>query len=722
MPISIDSKSKYCPQLGNITNTRLIDCGFIHCEASAAGCSERYGRGESSHTIHVWWARRPHSAMRMMVFASLSKEISAKAKQIMQDIGADISINKNSIKKASKFICDQYKDKPNFLDMFGGGGTIPFEALNLGANTYSIDANPLSVFVQKCTLEYSQQTSIADVQRALKIAGERVLKQLEKCTDDLFPLRKPDDFLTFEKGATAYLWSYSFNCPACQFKYYLTKRSWVSKKNGKNLAFVISDNKTSQSITINKVKDHYSFQSSWNGRKGSVSCPKCGHTEESISILNCNDELLAIIRPNSNGPGKLFDCNYINAIPDDNYLASREEDLLRKMHITLPTSVLPKWSGIINPAIYGIETHADFLNKRQRIVLLELIKLLGHEYENAKNEYGDEAAKFLIGLLSGLIDQLVDWNCRLSMWIPQNEQVGRGFCGPGVSMLWDYTETDPIMSGPSNLYKKLHRIIEGSKSLEHFHSKAIVQHAFAQELPFDDSFFDSIVTDPPYYDNIFYSPLADFIYAWKRLLFEKIEPNIFGTLSTENNRELVASKFRAGTAEKAHQIYCRELTLAIKEACRVLKDDGVFAFIYSHNSLRGWEALIKAYRCSDLCITSVQPLSIERKQRPRAMTSEAVNTCIAFVSRKSNNSKQPIVHKDLEGIMQKIIHSNFTNELLRSGWHDEDVAMAVFAHGVAILANHEHDPSTSDIDRLSHLSHIVGQRFSTFKISSRGSL
>lgn len=62
-------------QLSPIPNgieKRLVDNGMLHYEASVAGFNERYRRGETSHTIHVWWARRPHSAMRSLVFASPS--------------------------------------------------------------------------------------------------------------------------------------------------------------------------------------------------------------------------------------------------------------------------------------------------------------------------------------------------------------------------------------------------------------------------------------------------------------------------------------------------------------------------------------------------------------------------------------------------------------------------------------------------------------------------
>src|SRR5882724_13098880 len=78
------------PQLANRPRSagkRLIDAGMLHYEASLAGFAERYGRGETSHTIHVWWARRPHSAMRALVFASLCKDRSNDAGQILKQLG-----------------------------------------------------------------------------------------------------------------------------------------------------------------------------------------------------------------------------------------------------------------------------------------------------------------------------------------------------------------------------------------------------------------------------------------------------------------------------------------------------------------------------------------------------------------------------------------------------------------------------------------------------------
>ncbi|MFQ6749082.1 DUF1156 domain-containing protein, partial [Bordetella pertussis] len=139
--------------------------------------------------------------------------------------------------------------------------------------------------------------------------------------------------------------------------------------------------------------------------------------------------------------------------------------LLQRTGLALPATTLPAWSGIVNPALYGMRGHADLFNPRQRLVTLMLLEELLAEHRTLQAAHGADVARFVSASLSGLIDQMVDWNCRLSMWIPQNEQVGRAFCGPGVAMLWDYAEVDPVGTGPGNLHAKLERICAGIDAL-----------------------------------------------------------------------------------------------------------------------------------------------------------------------------------------------------------------------------------------------------------------
>lgn len=713
-----DSIIPISPSLAPIPNgcsTRLIDNGMLHYEASMAGFNERYRRGETSHTIHVWWARRPHSAMRALLFASICKSDRPEAVEIMQLI-SDNFVEQGILEKARQMLVEGYSSIPKVLDMFGGGGTIPFEAKNLGFDTYSIDANELSVFIQKCNLIYKNgiDTTIAD--NILQESGNKVLSRLKADTDWLFPMRVKSNELLF-----GYMWTYSMKCVECGYKFYLTKRPWLTKKNEKSIAFVLTNDEDEQNIAFKRVAKDYSLNYNWDGKSSTI-CPKCGKTHSNISIKKCKDELVAMIQVNPEG-GKLFLEVEDNVIPSNESMAIEEQKLLNELNIYLPNTVLPRWSGIVNPALYGVETHSDFINQRQRLLLLYLIRLLINEYQYLFIEKGENIAKYVIGSLSGLIDQLVDWNCRLSMWIPQNEQVGRAFCGPGISMLWDYAETDPVLHGPANLWDKLERIIKGTKSFDTKNNNVHIVHAYAQELPFEDDFFDAIVTDPPYYDNIYYSILADFFYAWKKPLLQKIEDGLFNSLQTDCSRELVASSIRNESAERAHKQYCEQLNQAIVEAARVLKKDGVFSFVYSHSSINGWDAIIQAFRNSPFIITSVQPLSIERKSRPRAFTSEAVNTCITLVARKSFEQKDTI---HINTLMESI--STYVDDFGRpleeiSGWKDMDAGLAVFACMVSKLANiRKVIGIENDVEALKLIANRLRTLIPEFKIQIRSSL
>jgi putative DNA methylase len=248
-----------------------------------------------------------------------------------------------------------------------------------------------------------------------------------------------------------------------------------------------------------------------------------------------------------------------------------------------------------------------------------------------------------------------------------------------------------------------------------------VYKAYAQDLPFPDNTFHAIITDPPYYDNVYYSVLADFFYSWKRLLFASLAPELFRSHHTDESRELVASAFRTGGADQAHEQYCTELRKAIREAERVLRTEGIFSLVYSHASIRGWQALVQAYRASSLIITSVQPLSIERKARPRAMTSDAVNTCVVFVAHKTNEQKIKATTDGLESTFRGVI-TPIVSTLRESGWNDDDIGIAAFAQAVGLLANTSGCSDADDMKAFRRLEVALKETLPQFRVTSRGSL
>ena len=705
---------------------RLVDEGVYFYNASLQGKAERYQRGITSHTIHVWWARRPHNAMLPLVYASVTKKMTQKTMEIMQQLSFQADQN-TAITQVNQQI--NHKTVPRVLDIFGGGGTIPQAAAALGYETYAIDINPLAVFVQKTFLEFYPVRGLSrnELKQKLELYGTQILQQLRDRTDQYFP-----DRLQYKKQETevvAYIWSYLYQCSNCDYQFYLSNRPWISKKmknkptKGTYIALAIKEGESTQSIELLNVEQSASksYQKSYEKQSPLTTrqCPSC-NDEFQPDITKCKDKCLIKIISHGYGKGKSFELVKQENQLDTDHIVINESRLVEQLAIDPDTfPQIPKWSGISNPTLYGIENYYNICNPRQRLVLLELLQLLKECHHKLIQQENKEIAVCLITLLSALIDQLVDWNCRITMWISQNLQPGRAFSGPGIPMYWDYAEIDPLQQGPANLHKKLQRIIQGIDNLPtHIFSATI-----KQELEFDDTYFDAVITDPPYYDNLFYSILADAIYCWKYQLLHPILPDVFQSTTTQQDQELVAASQRHhGNHLLAHQFYSKQMAQALQEVERVLKTDGVLAFVYSHKSIMGWLALVEAFSPTGLLISSVQPLTIERKARPRAMNAESVDTCLVFVAHKLDKSKMSI--QSVEELFEQYpdIIQTIRNSLQPLEFEEYDIGLTAFANGVAILANFGFSDQQYLLHILVQLEGLTQQHISSFKLSHRHSL
>ena len=62
------------------------------------------------------------------------------------------------------------------------------------------------------------------------------------------------------------------------------------------------------------------------------------------------------------------------------------------------------------------------------------------------------------------------------------------------------------------------------------------------ELPFADNYFDAVLTDPPYYDNISYADLSDFFYVWLKRSAGDQFPSSLIIAGNVRNRVTVSSR------------------------------------------------------------------------------------------------------------------------------------------------------------------------------------
>ncbi|MCL2825388.1 MAG: hypothetical protein FWD57_15460, partial [Polyangiaceae bacterium] len=163
-----------------------------------------------------------------------------------------------------------------------------------------------------------------------------------------------------------------------------------------------------------------------------------------------------------------------------------------------------------------------------------------------------------------------------------------------------------------------------------FSGTATVRRASADNLPFPAKWFDTVITDPPYYDAVPYSDLSDYFYVWLRRSIEVLHPDVLATNLTPKRQEMVQNPAQNKSAEFFEQAMSR----AFGEMRRTLKDDGILVLVFAHKSTSAWETLLQALLDNNLVITASWPIETEKPGRTRAIGSAALASSVFLVCRK----------------------------------------------------------------------------------------
>ena len=152
----------------------------------------------------------------------------------MKDESGDDSSSSFSLPPSSFF---EALPRPLVVDPFCGGGSIPLEALRVGADAFASDLNPVPVLLNKVVLEYIPKYGKRLAEEVRKW-GAWIKKEAEKELAEFYP-KDPD-------GATpiAYLWARTIKCegPACGAEVPLIRSLWLAKKANRSVALQLVPN------------------------------------------------------------------------------------------------------------------------------------------------------------------------------------------------------------------------------------------------------------------------------------------------------------------------------------------------------------------------------------------------------------------------------------------------------------------------------------------------
>ena len=148
---------------------------------------------------------------------------------------------------------------------------------------------------------------------------------------------------------------------------------------------------------------------------------------------------------------------------------------------------------------------------------------------------------------------------------------------------------------------------------------------------------DVVVTDPPFFDNVYYSQLADFFYVWQRHILGA--EGCFASHSTRSAKEVQNSEEEDFTAR---------LTAVWSECHRVLKRDGLLVFTYHHSRGEGWRSILRALMEAGFGIVATHPVKAEMSvATPKHQAKEPIDLDIILVCRKRATLPARLVSAEL---------------------------------------------------------------------------
>ena len=210
----------------------------------------------------------------------------------------------------------------------------------------------------------------------------------------------------------------------------------------------------------------------------------------------------------------------------------------------------------------------------------------------------------------------------------------------------------------------------------------------ATDLP--DGCVDLVVTDPPFFDNVHYSQLADFFYAWQKVILDNAPSHSLDTTRSE-------SEVQNSDAE----VFTERLMGVFRESGRVLKDDGLLVFTYHHSRLEGWQSVLNAVADAGFQIAICHPVKAEMSVAvPKHQAKDPINFDIIMVCRK--NRAEAAETKDNGGLALSQAFDRAESQVARlrtAGWNlsRNDIGVIVMAQVVAQISRRTGTQSTEQL-------------------------
>lgn len=556
--------------------------------------------------LHVWWARRPLTASRAAILASVLPAWSeewppdlrerfptedsfrdwfvklcgifgdpvAGRKLIEWAKDRDVRLSSSPYDHDRAFKVspsDEYLEtlgdllehawgsrSLTMLDPFAGGGSIPFEALRYGLKAIANELNPVACVILKATLDYPFRfgpSLIKDIQTYGKRLTKRVGEQLA-------PFYPEDP----EGSIHAYLWARTVACPYTGKPIPLAPNWWLSKRGKSRIAIRAVFDPDAEEARYEVVRGKGALIE-LSPDDGTVSRGKAispwaqnqpvdgDYIKAEAQAGRMGEQLYCVAIKKSRG----FDFRPPTQA-DVEAITRAEQELARELPRWeakgwVPTEPYPEMSNDPRPLHYGMPTWKDMFSPRQLLALCTYVEMFHALKPEVEAEIARERAEAVLTYLALVLDKAAYYNARLSSWNAPRRVMRSVFDRHDFSFKWSFGEFDAsrnlfawVVDQTLSAYKGIAQLAEPAHDmfLEARQSVPVrISKASASDLSdLPDASVDLVLPDPPYYDNVMYGELSDFFFVWLKRTLGDVHPEFFSELLTNKDEEAVANPAR----------------------------------------------------------------------------------------------------------------------------------------------------------------------------------
>jgi putative DNA methylase len=611
-----------------MSNTRLIETDRFPFEFISQLAERESWRKEVHrpvYYVHKWWAKRLGSVFRGILLGSVL------------DCDGDLVREFHETHELRNLAV---------LDPFMGSAVTIGEAHKLGMIAFGRDINPVASAAASVALSRIQKHKLDDAFKELSQGIGRKIGLMYKSSDSG----------GLECEVLYYFWVMQAACPSCRervdlFPSYVISANAYPERNPEIQILCsgcgdVFAGRYGERRAICRTCS-YEFNPTMGNVKGAKA--KCGMCQHEFKVI----DTFGPARPSFRLYAKLV----LTAGNKKEYLRVSEQDIMAfracsdllegeiaSGNIVLPELRLEDGNNTTQAMKYGFKSWRDFFNDRQLLILGWLHKAIS-ELPDA------ETRRAMLTLFSGVLE----FNNMFASYKGEGTGAVRHMFShhilkpertPIEANIWGTSKSSGSFSG---LYRtRLLRAAEyqesptelaeggGSRVCSHPFSGEIKQ--WPAEIPYSpraiylscgdsaelglpSQSLDLVVTDPPFFNNVHYSELADFFYSWQQLVEGE------RCLTTRRSTEVQdsdADKF----ADKLENVF--------KECHRVLKDDGLLVFTYHHSRADGWRAVAEAVLGAGFALVNAHPVKAEMSvATPKAQAKEPINFDMIMVCRKA---------------------------------------------------------------------------------------